>query len=45
VALGFLPPDRIADGAEFSIEILGQRRKAVAHRTPLFDADGSRMRG
>ncbi len=45
VAIGFLPTECIADGAEFHIEILGQRRRAVVHGAPLFDADGSRMRG
>lgn len=45
VALGFLPRGRIEDGAAFDIEILGQRRKAHVHTTPLFDADASRMRG
>ncbi len=45
VALGFLPRERIVDGAEFRIEILGQRRNAHVHTTPLFDADASRMRG
>ena len=45
VALGFLPRDRIADGAAFDIEILGTRRPAVVHTTPLFDAEALRMRG
>ena len=45
VAIGFLPLKSIADGAEFEIEILGSRRRAVVHQTPLVDADGSRMRG
>jgi dimethylglycine dehydrogenase len=45
VAIGFLPRDRVQDGAVFDIEILGQRRRAVVHQTPLFDADASRMRG
>ncbi len=45
VAIGFLPRERIADGAEFEIEILGARRRAVVHQTPLFDPDASRMRG
>ncbi|MBV1868758.1 MAG: FAD-dependent oxidoreductase [Marinosulfonomonas sp.] len=45
VAIGFLPRERIVDGAEFDIEILGQRRRAVVANTPLFDADASRMRG
>lgn len=45
VAIGFLPVGRIVDGAEFEIEILGVRRKAVVHQAPLFDPDASRMRG
>ncbi len=45
VAIGFLPVERIADGAEFHIEILGKRRRAVVHTTPLFDPDALRMRG
>jgi dimethylglycine dehydrogenase len=45
VALGFLPRERIAEWAEFTIEILGKRQKAVVHSTPLFDADAARMRG
>ena len=45
VALGFLPADRIAEGLEVEIEILGAMRKARLVTTPLFDADGARMRG
>ncbi len=45
VAIGFLPTAMIQEGAEFGIEILGKRRKAVVNNTPLFDADASRMRG
>ena len=45
VALGFLPADRIADGMRVDIEILGQMRPARVISTPLFDADGARMRG
>ncbi|MGR3660602.1 MAG: GcvT family protein [Paracoccaceae bacterium] len=45
VAIGFLPTDRIKDGAGFEIEILGERRAATVHSTPLFDPDASRMRG
>lgn len=45
VALGFLPTDRIRDGLEVEIEILGELRKASLVTTPLFDADGARMRG
>ncbi|MEO0863457.1 MAG: FAD-dependent oxidoreductase, partial [Pseudomonadota bacterium] len=45
VAQGFLPTDRIADGLQVQIEILGQMRAARVVSTPLFDADGTRMRG
>ena len=45
LAQGFLPADRAVDGTEVEIEILGERRKAKVHLTPLFDADGARMRG
>lgn len=45
VALGFLPVEKIVDGATFEIELLGKRRSATVHLTPLFDADASRMRG
>ncbi|MCE8518204.1 FAD-dependent oxidoreductase [Ruegeria pomeroyi] len=45
VALGFLPVERIADGLELEIEILGQMRPARVISQPLFDADGARMRG
>ena len=45
VALGLIPRERVADGAEFDIGILGDRRRATIHTTPLVDADGTRMRG
>ena len=45
IAQGFLPTERAADGLEVEIEILGQMRKATVISTPLFDADGARMRG
>ncbi|MCA0906371.1 FAD-dependent oxidoreductase [Ruegeria marisrubri] len=45
VAIGFLPSERAADELEVKIEILGQMRKAKVISTPLFDADGARMRG
>ena len=45
VAIGFLPVERIEEGAEFEIEILGQRRKARVQNVPLFDPDALRMRG
>jgi len=45
IALGFLPIKRITDGLQVNIEILGQMRPATLITTPLFDADGTRMRG
>ena len=45
VAIGFLPANRIANGLKVEIEILGQMRPATLYSTPLFDADGARMRG
>ena len=45
VALGFLPTDRIEEGLKVEIEILGQMRPAMLVTTPLFDPDGTRMRG
>jgi dimethylglycine dehydrogenase len=45
VAIGFIPVEMIVEGASFEIEILGDMRPAVINNTPLFDADGARMRG
>ena len=45
IALGFLPTERITEGLAVEIEILGQMRPAKLITTPLFDADGARMRG
>ena len=45
VALGFLPADRVADGLEVEIEILGDRRPARLVSRPWWDPDGDRMRG
>ncbi|SNT09396.1 GcvT family protein [Tropicimonas sediminicola] len=45
VAIGFLPTERIRDGLEVEIEILGARRPARLYTEPLFDPDGARMRG
>ena len=44
LALGFLPVSLIAEDREVEIEILGDRRKAVVKRKPLFDPQGIRMR-
>ncbi len=45
VAIGFLPTERIAEGRQVEIEILGERRPAKVITRPLFDPDGARMRG
>ncbi|WP_170513574.1 GcvT family protein [Ruegeria atlantica] len=45
VAMGFLPVDRVTDGLQVEIEILGQLRGARVISEPLYDADGARMRG
>jgi dimethylglycine dehydrogenase len=45
IALGFVPTDRAQAGLEVEIEIMGQLRPARLITTPLFDADGARMRG
>ena len=45
IALGFVPSDRAEAGLEVEIEIMGQMRPARLITSPLFDADGARMRG
>jgi len=45
IAQGFVPLDQAYDGLEVEIEILGKMCKARLITTPLFDADGARMRG
>jgi dimethylglycine dehydrogenase len=45
IALGFVPTDRATDGLEVEIEILGEMRPARLITTPLFDPEGTRMRG
>jgi len=45
VAQGFVPVAQAVDGLAVEIEILGQMRPARLITTPLFDADGARMRG
>ncbi|MEO0484293.1 MAG: FAD-dependent oxidoreductase [Pseudomonadota bacterium] len=45
IAQGFVPLALAAPGQSLEIEILGERRRATLIDTPLFDADGARMRG
>ena len=44
VALGLVPVEMIGDGAEFAVEILGERRRATLVRDPVLDPRGERMR-
>ena len=44
IALAYLPPDAVVDGAEFTVEILGERHKVSVSTQPLYDPKGSRMR-
>ena len=46
IALGFVPVELTEDGgAEFTVEILGERRAATLLREPILDPRGERMRG
>ena len=44
VAIGFMPVEIIAEGAEVEIEILGGKRVARVILEPLYDADASILR-
>jgi len=45
IALALIPAQMVQAGRQAEIEILGQMRPARLITTPLFDADGARMRG
>jgi dimethylglycine dehydrogenase len=45
VALGYVPAELVRGNSEFEVEILGERRRAIVAREPLFDPKGERMRG
>ncbi len=45
IAFGLIPVEHAKDGLKVEIEILGQRRPATLITAPIFDPDGSRMRG
>ncbi|MCP5074625.1 MAG: FAD-dependent oxidoreductase [Rhodobacteraceae bacterium] len=45
IAQGFVPTELIRGGLTVEIEILGEMRPARIIAEPIFDADGSRMRG
>ncbi|MDZ7711526.1 MAG: FAD-dependent oxidoreductase [Roseovarius sp.] len=45
IALALVPADLAKEGLQAEIEILGEKCAATLVTEPLFDADGSRMRG
>ncbi len=45
IAFALVPAALASDTLRVEIELLGKRRSAVAVSTPLFDADGARLRG
>jgi dimethylglycine dehydrogenase len=45
VALGYIKSHAHDPSADYSIEIIGEKRPARLQMTPLFDPDGRRMRG
>lgn len=45
IAYGFVPTEAVTDDLQVEIEILGKMHKATRLITPLFDPDGTRMRG
>ncbi len=45
MALGYLPPELAADGTDAEIEINGRFYPATVTAHPLYDANGSKMRG
>ncbi len=45
IAMALIPREMVQDGLKAEIEVLGEMCKATLITTPLFDADGARMRG
>ena len=45
IALAYLRADLAVPGKVLEIEILGERRRAVVGREPLYDPDNLRLRG
>jgi dimethylglycine dehydrogenase len=45
IALAYVRTDLALPGTELQVEILGERRRAVVGREPLYDPDNSRLRG
>jgi len=44
IALAYVRTDLTAPGTELEVEILGERRRAVVGREPLYDPDNQRLR-
>ena len=45
VALGYVPSDLASGGTRVDVEINGERYSAEVQGAPLYDGNGSRMRG
>lgn len=45
VAMAYVPSELAADGEQFEVEILGDLRPAVLQSEPLYDPDGTKLRG
>jgi dimethylglycine dehydrogenase len=45
IALAYVRTDLAVAGTELEVEILGERRRAVVGREPLYDPDNARLRG
>ena len=44
IALAYVRTDLAVPGKELQVEILGERRRAVVGREPLFDPDNTRLK-
>jgi len=44
LAFAFVPPDQIAPGTEFQIDILGSKRTAIVIDEPAYDPENARLR-
>ena len=44
IALAYVRTDQAVPGTELEVEILGERRRAVVGREPLYDPDNTRLR-
>jgi dimethylglycine dehydrogenase len=44
MAMGYVPPDSVADGTILAVEINGRACPATVRSAPVYDPAGSRMR-